>query len=366
MEGRKIARVYQINDFLQWHSSNKKGLVLSPKYQRGKVWNDKAKSYLMDSIIRNFPIPPIFIRQIVDSTTRQTYREIIDGQQRIRAILEYLNDGYSISKSHNKDFGGKLFSQLDEEVKDQILEYEIFVQIIAEKDESQIYDMFARLNSNNIPLNRQELRNAKYWGEFKVFVYEYSVNTRGLFIEKKTFEEKQIARMADIEFLSSIIIMLIEGVISETQTSIDLFYNKYNENFEYAELVQEKLDFLFGLTRDIFDYLGNTIYCFKRKAYLYTLLTFLNHQIFGMEGLSERGLQRYEIFSKEHIEENKKTLYLKLANFEENFYQVIEDDDKLNGLNTEFKVFENHHKIRTTSKKERLERISFLNKYVGD
>jgi hypothetical protein len=366
MENRKIARVYQISDILQWSSSNTKGLVISPKYQRGKVWNDKAKSYLMDSIIRGFPIPPIFIRQIVDSTTKQTYREIIDGQQRIRAILEYLSDEYAISKSHNKDFGGQLFSQLDEEVKDKILEYEIFVQIVSEKDESNIYDMFARLNSNNIPLNRQELRNAKYWGEIKIFIYEYSVNTRKLFIKYKTFEEKQIARMADIEFLSWIVIMLMEGTVTDTQTSVDAFYNKYNEDFDCAEIIQDKLDFLFEIINDIFENLGNTIYCFKRKTYMYTLLSFLNHQVYGMEYLEEIGLKRYDIYKKENLDNNKKQLYLKIANFEETFYQIIEEDDKINGLYSEFKDFENLHKSRTTTKKERIHRVSLLNKFMGD
>ena len=83
---KTTSKIVQISDIVQW---NEKGeLELSPKYQRNNVWNDKAKAYLIDTIIRGLPIPPIFLRQRVDINTKSTSREIIDGQQRIRAILE--------------------------------------------------------------------------------------------------------------------------------------------------------------------------------------------------------------------------------------------------------------------------------------
>lgn len=139
-------KIVQINDIREWHESG--DLELSPKYQRNSVWNDKAKSYLIDTIIRGFPIPPIFMRQRIDVITRQTYREIIDGQQRLRAITEFINDEFKILKSHNELYGGKTFSELDEDTREDILEYEILVEIINEKDDNIIYDMFARLNTN--------------------------------------------------------------------------------------------------------------------------------------------------------------------------------------------------------------------------
>lgn len=113
------------------------------------------------------PIPPIFMRQAIDVATKKTYREIIDGQQRLRAITEFVDNKFSISKSHNEEFGGMYYKDLDEDVQEQFLDYDLFVEVISEKDDTVIYDMFARLNTNNCVLNRQEIRNSKFWGDLK-------------------------------------------------------------------------------------------------------------------------------------------------------------------------------------------------------
>lgn len=75
---KKSPKIVQINDIIQWYESGE--LELSPKYQRNSVWNEKAKSYLMDTIIRGLPIPPIFMRQRIDVTSKKTYREMLRGQ----------------------------------------------------------------------------------------------------------------------------------------------------------------------------------------------------------------------------------------------------------------------------------------------
>ena len=69
----------------------------------------------MDTIIRGLPIPPIFLRQKTDINTKSTYREIIDGQQRVRTIIEYISDeSFSILPSFNKEYGGKLYTIVKE------------------------------------------------------------------------------------------------------------------------------------------------------------------------------------------------------------------------------------------------------------
>src|SRR5262245_39939894 len=111
------SRTYSINDFLEWDRN--KQLLLNPKFQRRNVWTDRAKSFLMDTILRGKPIPKIFIRQSINPTTKASLREVVDGQQRLRTILSYLNDGFTINKRHNGQYGGFFFSQLGD-VDDQI------------------------------------------------------------------------------------------------------------------------------------------------------------------------------------------------------------------------------------------------------
>ena len=104
---KTTAKIITISDLVQWHEKGE--LELSPKYQRNNVWNEKAKAYLIDTIVRGLPIPPIFMRQTVDVNTKTTNREIIDGQQRVRAILDFVvAEDFAIKKSHNKELGGKM------------------------------------------------------------------------------------------------------------------------------------------------------------------------------------------------------------------------------------------------------------------
>src|SRR5947209_9888087 len=97
-------RAYSINDFLEWSNSGQ--LELNPRFQRRSVWTDNARSYLMDTIIRGKPIPKFFIRQKLNPLTRSSIREVVDGQQRLRTILLYLDDGFQISRRHNQQYGG--------------------------------------------------------------------------------------------------------------------------------------------------------------------------------------------------------------------------------------------------------------------
>jgi uncharacterized protein with ParB-like and HNH nuclease domain len=89
---------FRISDFLEWHEA--KSLKLNPDFQRGSVWTPAAKMMLIDTILRDLPIPKIFIRSRIDRETRKTIREVVDGQQRLRAIIDFASDkmGTSINR----------------------------------------------------------------------------------------------------------------------------------------------------------------------------------------------------------------------------------------------------------------------------
>ena len=92
-------QAYRINDFVNWQAS--KELILSPKFQRRKVWTTRGKSYLIDSILRGMPIPQVFIREKIDPELRRTIREVVDGQQRLTAILQFIEGAIYVMKSHS-------------------------------------------------------------------------------------------------------------------------------------------------------------------------------------------------------------------------------------------------------------------------
>ena len=62
---------FTVSNFISWQKA--KSLVLTPKFQRRSVWKIGAKSFLIDTIVRNFPIPIIFLRdRRTDSNTLES------------------------------------------------------------------------------------------------------------------------------------------------------------------------------------------------------------------------------------------------------------------------------------------------------
>lgn len=358
----KDTKAYSINDFINWYDNNE--LSLSPKYQRNAVWNNNAKSYLMDTILRGYPIPQIFLRQIIDVNTRKTTREIIDGQQRLRSIIEFTQDSYPISKSHNNDLGGKFYSELTDNLKEAFLSFNISTEIIKLKEDSKIYEMFARLNTNNMALNKQELRNAKFWGEFKVYIYKKTTQLRDFLITNNIFKDKDFARMNDVEFINSITILLLDGIITETPIKIDGYYKKYDNTFKDLSENEKKLDYIFSILNKIFE---NPIFqtkIFHTKGYLYSLIAFLNQQFYS--NLNESIIE-YKEYSIKNIDENLNKLVNSLMEFESNYLQITNSKEKLEDDTNyvDYFLLEKNHKTRTTSVAERIERVSILSKYLN-
>lgn len=358
---KSTAKIITVSDLVQWHA--KKELELSPKYQRNSVWNEKAKSYLIDTIVRGLPIPPIFMRQRVDVNTKTTNREIIDGQQRVRSILEYVvSESYAIKKSHNRPLGGKKYSELDPETQEAILEYEILAEVVTEKDESVIYDMFARLNSNNIVLNPQEIRNSKYWGEFKVLVYRLSSKYRDFFLSSKLLSDGDCARMRDSELINSMLILLSEGIVEETPTYIENIYKKYDKDFAASDIVEARFCAIMDIVEKIYEYFNGATGCFKNKNYFFTMYCVLANQMYGIT--NDTTLTRIDVFSENNISENLTLVYKAFSQFIIDYETNIGDKDNAYGLYLEYTEFAKNHKSRTTNKAERTQRIRFLNSAI--
>src|SRR5262249_20122911 len=128
-----------VSDFIGWQKNG--SLILNPDFQRRSVWKLKAKSYLIDTIIKGLPIPIIFIRDRKSNLdTFAPLRDVVDGQQRLRTVIAFVKpdlltdldpsrDVFKISKSHSKEFAGKTFKELPTDIQNQILDYQFSVNV---------------------------------------------------------------------------------------------------------------------------------------------------------------------------------------------------------------------------------------------
>jgi hypothetical protein len=216
------------------------------------------------------------MRHDVDPRTRKSIREIVDGQQRLRTILTYLEDGFKISKIHNEEFAGKYFSQLPEDVQKHFLQYQVSVDILLGAEDAQILDIFARLNTYTVKLNKQELLNAKYFGLFKNTVYSLGYEYLNFWISNAILTSREVTRMGEAEFASELAINILDGV--QDRKRIEEYYKEYDDEFPKREEVIKK----FRKTVDtISEIMGDTLPSsnFASKPLFYSLFSVIKELI---------------------------------------------------------------------------------------
>lgn len=221
-----------------FYQRNKEGnLIIAPPFQRKPVWSPKNKSFLIDTIIRSLPIPEIFV-QIKTDTSGNTKYIVVDGQQRIRAILEFLDGEFEILEDDNQEHGDKEFSELPDDIKTDIWDYSLVVRELKTNNDADIREVFQRLNKNAVPLNRQELRNATFIGYFIHLASELAEDD--YWAEQKIVNATEIRRMIDVEFVSDLLISLLHGIQPKDPNLLDKFYGLYDAKFEERNDIKTK------------------------------------------------------------------------------------------------------------------------------
>lgn len=277
------SRTYSINDFLEWDKAGQ--LELNPRFQRRHVWTDKAKSYLMDTILRGKPIPKIFIRQKINVSTKTSTRDVVDGQQRLRTILSFIKDGFVISKSQNQDYGGLKFSQLPEEVQAQVLAYEVSVDLLINLPDSEVLDIFSRLNSYAVLLNEQEKINADHFGPFKVLADKVGHKYNEYWTGQGILTAKNLVRMLEVNLVADLLIASIEGIKSKKQ--IKKYYDQYEKTFEEdTDALEARFDRVVSAIASLFPE-GLTDTEFRRPHVFYSLFTTVMHCLYGLPNCAE-------------------------------------------------------------------------------
>lgn len=151
------------------------------EYQRGRAWSAPQQKQFIDSILRGYPVPTIFLH---DKKTDDKAYDIIDGQQRINALREYLEGNYKLLPRHlaeknfpslvfgkhdDRNWLGKSFTEVSDKHKSTLKDKKIPI-IILQGTDNEVRDLFIRLQEGSV-LNDQERRDA--WpGDFTTFIFD--------------------------------------------------------------------------------------------------------------------------------------------------------------------------------------------------
>lgn len=202
-------------------------LDLDPPYQRKSVWTRGDKQYFLDTIFNNYPCPAIFIHKTI-SDEGETVYHVVDGKQRLQTILDFVRDDIAIPKDFaDERIAGKKWSQLDPDSRKRFWNYLLTVEMLPAVDEAIVNSVFERINRNARKLTRQELRHAKFEGWLATRA-EAEANKK----EWRNFgivTAARAKRMADVQFISEIIILTIRReIIGFDQDMLDRFYADYD------------------------------------------------------------------------------------------------------------------------------------------
>ena len=150
---------------------------LHPEYQRRLRWDNKKKSKLIESFIMNVPVPPVFLYE------KQVGRfEVMDGQQRLNAVVDFLNNRFSLSGLQSwPSLNGRRFSDLPPRMRRGLERAKISaITLMSDSGDGEYNSVelraqvFERLNTGGERLNPQELRNSLYAGPFNDLLIELS------------------------------------------------------------------------------------------------------------------------------------------------------------------------------------------------
>lgn len=260
-------------------------LIVDSSYQRRSVWNIQDKVRLIETILLDLIIPEVFFwPAAIDAESGKTYEHIVDGQQRLNAIFEFISgrddkgDVFVLANKHllNREIeercGNKSFADLGEEDKKRIWRYQIsVVEIDASFKKADITEMFYRLNLTNYSLNAQEKRNSQ---ESAFGDAAEALSTLDFWKECKVFSSADAKRMRDIEYCCSVYILANEGVVDQTNSKIiNNYYDDYAEEFDKDKALAKKIDKAIDAIKKLRDKTTQTF--ISKKAQMYTLFSLM-------------------------------------------------------------------------------------------
>jgi len=251
---------------ISWFNERRieRSLNLNPKYQRKPVWSERTKQYLIDTIIRKLPVPEIYMQTKTSAEGKSEYI-IIDGQQRLRAILSFIDGEFEINEEDNISYANKYFQDLPTGIQQEFWSYVMQVRDIKTNSDEEIRAIFQRMNKNVVPLNNQEIRNAVYIGHF-INLMNKLADEQEFFSENGIFSATDIKRMKDTEFISELFVIMMHG-IQEKDDALDGYYKMYDDTWSNEDDVKRSYQKVISIIQEVFPTLRGTRWKLKTDFY---------------------------------------------------------------------------------------------------
>ncbi len=216
-------------------------LVPRPEFQRRLVWKIEDKNHFLDSVLRGYPFPEIYVADgEVNLDTGEGTQLLVDGLQRVSTLVQYFSGDEELKLTTVQ-----MYMSLPDDQKTAFLQYDVAVRDLGPIGADEIVEVFRRINATSYSLTDMEVNNAVYRGKFKEFCEELSLNP--LFTESRVFSALDYRRMGDLRFAIQLTATIMTGYFNRDDL-FEQFLDRYNDEFfQAAELkteLQKVFDFI--------------------------------------------------------------------------------------------------------------------------
>ncbi|WP_313228380.1 DUF262 domain-containing protein [Leclercia sp.] len=203
-------------------------LILAPDFQRKFVWTHDHQEQFLDTILNGYPFPEVYVCQgETDVRKLRTTQKVIDGQQRLTTIKNYIENNFS------KDLKlVKSFDSLNAEERENFLSYQIVLRDIGKVEEGLVKEIFRRINLTKFKLEDIEIHNAIYDGHFirtaKELAEQIDLTQFGVYYES------EMSRMADVNLFLLVMSTIERDGYFPRDNELEKCVAEFNEEYPNA------------------------------------------------------------------------------------------------------------------------------------
>ena len=221
-------------------------LNLSPGFQRNSVWTLTDRRKLIDSVLRNYPIPAIFLYRREEKG--DIIYDVIDGKQRLESLLLFmglLRGGRFEAEVQMPGSDERVWidwNYLKRKEKQNLINGYKITTIEVKGDSSDIMELFVRINSTGKALTSAEKRNAKYYhSEFLKGAARLAKRFEEKFKTNKIINESQMARMKHVELMCELMISIDRNDVINKKAALDKIMDDKTFTAAKSKLLQSKV-----------------------------------------------------------------------------------------------------------------------------
>lgn len=250
----------RIGELIDDATSNR--LTIRPFFQRRLVWNNDDKENFIDTVLKGYPFPEIFVAQGKrEGTSTRREKMLVDGQQRLSTLISYYEGSSDLLYKRVPRY-----DELRPAQKENFLDYIVAVRDLGTASDDTIREIFKRINSTDFALKSMEVLNAMFSGPYKQFCEQLSRDD--FFDRHKVFPKAYRKRMYDVTFCVILVTTILSGYYKRNERNEE-YLERYNDDFPQVDKVRIALD-------RVFDFVEQCGFGEKSRAWkqtdLFTLL----------------------------------------------------------------------------------------------